>query len=104
MIKTFIVNIYYNSLIDQQADVKAIKDEVIAIAGTNWRVVQTGRQLCTLAFATGKDPATFEQNFYHLGNEKVDVLLLEIAQIHEGHVDKSVYQWFSGRLAQGSGK
>jgi hypothetical protein len=104
MIKTFIINIYYNSLIDQQADVKAIKEEVIAIAGTNWRVVQTGRQLCTIAFATDKDPATFEQNFYHLGNEKVYILFLEIAQIHAGHVDKSVYQWFSDRLALGSSK
>lgn len=104
MIKTYIVNIYYNSLIDQQAHVKAIKEEVISIAGTNWRVVNTGTQLCTLAFATDKDPATFEQNFYHLGNDKVDVLLLEIAQIHAGHVNQSVYQWFSGRLALGSSK
>lgn len=100
--KTYILNLYYPKLETYARNVKMAKEFVESVSGkSDWRMLKAGETLCSIAFATDADPLDFQKRLNDLGQTQFQFLLLEVAGIHAGWTDKSVYQWLQDRLRKG---
>lgn len=94
------LTLFYANLKSHAATMAQIRQEVESMAGTSWRVLSAGQQVCALGFVT-QTPSNLiaERLSRHCAGENIDYLLVEVAAAPAGYLSKGVWQWLSTQMA-----
>ncbi len=92
------LTLFYKGLRENQAIVRSIRDEVEAIAGKNYRVLQAGEQVCAIVFQTNAEHKLLGDRFQRYGSEGFLFLLTEVSTAIAGYLNEGAWQWIGTRL------
>jgi hypothetical protein len=95
------LSLFYPSVKQHVKTLQRIKTDVQSIAGTNWRVLTAGEQICAIGFATDLPPDQIRARLGSFdGIEQFQFLLVEIAKVQSGFLSPDVWQWLSAHSAK----
>lgn len=92
------LTLFYTGLKENAGTVRGIRDEVQAIAGKNWRVLQAGEQVCAIVFQTDLEHKSLGARFQRYRSEGFLFLLTEVSAAIAGYLNEGGWQWIGTRL------
>jgi|SRR6266850_6102276 len=98
--KTYLLTMYYPSLATGQESVRQCQDAVKKLAGNDWKLIKAGGSVLSIAFATDADARKIQNHFVDPGREDFQLLIVEIASVPAGWIERTAYQWIESRLTR----
>jgi hypothetical protein len=99
--RTYLLTMYYPSLAKAQESVRQCQEAVKKLAGNDWKLIKAGGNVLSITFATDAEARRIQSHFIDPGREDFQLLIVEIASVPAGWIEKSAYQWINSRLARG---
>lgn len=94
------ITMFYPNLKSQAETMKRIRSAVQGVAGSKWRVVGAGEQVCAICFETDVGFADLRERLKGFdGNEQFGFLLVEVAEVVQGFLSKDVWSWLQTHQA-----
>jgi hypothetical protein len=92
------LTLFYPNVRDNKTVLQNIRDDVKTVAGSKWRVLSAGEQVCAIVFETDESPERLRTRFGTYGTEQFFFLLAELSSVTQGYLGGDAWQWLYNRL------